>query len=160
MSDYDYRIQQGKQEQQGITTQGTVSQHQSSYTRADHLNNAWTQHKVNLMQGDPGTSQSQMPVQASRANTGKLRYSMVDPLFLTELTKVLEFGAQKYDRDNWKKGLKYQSVIDSVERHLIAFRNNEDVDDESGCLHLAHAACNLMFLINYFKRKLLNLDDR
>ena len=34
---------------------------------------------------------------------GKLQYGLVPPLALKEMVKVLTFGAQKYDRDNWQK---------------------------------------------------------
>lgn len=170
VSDYDNRIQQGMNRQHevankvGVGTSGPstagskIADFDVKFIQTDNTEVAKKRGSIQL--GDSGTSQSQISAQASRANAGKLRYSMVDPLFLTELTKVLEFGAQKYERDNWKKGFKYQSVIDSIERHLLAFRQGEDLDPESGLLHLAHVACNVMFLTHYFIKGDESLDDR
>ena len=33
----------------------------------------------------------------------KLRYDLIPPLALEEMVKVLTFGAQKYEPDNWQK---------------------------------------------------------
>ena len=33
---------------------------------------------------------------------GKLQYGLVPPLALKEMVKVLTFGAEKYEPDNWK----------------------------------------------------------
>ena len=41
---------------------------------------------------------------ADRFNAGKLQWSMVDFKSLEDMVRVLEFGAKKYSRDNWKKG--------------------------------------------------------
>lgn len=85
---------------------------------------------------------------------------MVSSEFLIELAKVLEYGAKKYSKDNWKKGLPYTEVIDSLTRHLLAFKDGEDVDPESGCLHLGHVAANTMFLTYYLLKGDESLDDR
>lgn len=36
-------------------------------------------------------------------------------------------------------------------RHLVAYRNGETTDPESGVSHLSHAFCNLMFLRHFEK---------
>lgn len=81
----------------------------------------------------------------------KTRLDLVYPQFVENVGKVLTFGAKKYEPNNWQK------VEDPVNRyyaaalrHLIAWREGEDKDPESGLSHLAHAACNLMFL-QYFE---------
>ena len=86
---------------------------------------------------------------AERHNTGKVPMSMVDPLFIQEVARVCAHGAAKYGRDNWLKGQMYSVVLDSLHRHLAAFELGIDHDAESGCHHLAHAACNLMMLLHY-----------
>lgn len=76
---------------------------------------------------------------------------------LTEVARVLDFGAGKYGRDSWKRSvlsddagvaeeahLKYASA---ALRHIAADLDGEVVDEESRLLALAHAACNLLFLI-------------
>jgi len=97
--------------------------------------------------------------QATRFNAGKVQHSMLPKSLLDETSKVLMFGAQKYDRNNWKKGMDYTSVYDSLQRHLTAFLDGENEDPESGLLHLGHAACNLAFLIEYYTKGTGN-DDR
>lgn len=78
----------------------------------------------------------------------KLRYDLVDPLFIEGLTSVLTFGANKYDDNNWKKldnGINryYAALL----RHIQAWRKGESIDEESKRLHLHHAACCLMFIL-------------
>lgn len=83
---------------------------------------------------------------ASRFNKDKLQWSLVDFKSFEEMVRVLEFGAQKYAPNNWKKGLPVNQICESTLRHLFAFMNGEDVDEESKLNHIAHAQCNLMFL--------------
>ena len=44
-------------------------------------------------------------------------------------------------------------------RHIMAFNDGEDKDPESGLSHLAHAACCIMFLLE-FEKTHPELDDR
>lgn len=78
---------------------------------------------------------------------------------IDELARVLAFGAKKYSRDNWKKGLPYTSLFDSLLRHLVAAALGEKLDPESGRHHMAHALCNAMFLYWMCQHK-PELDDR
>ena len=84
-----------------------------------------------------------------RYNTQKRQWSLVDFAALTQMVQVLEFGARKYDVDNWRKGLSYRQCMESCLRHLIAFLEGEDIDPESGLNHLGHAMCNIMFLMSF-----------
>lgn len=72
---------------------------------------------------------------------------------------VLAFGAAKYGRDNWRKGMEWQRMIDAAMRHIVAFADGEDIDPESGFTHLAHAKCCLSFLIEYHAKQ-LGKDNR
>lgn len=101
--------------------------------------------------GEPavGFGKANDPVnKALRYNKGKLQYSMLDLTKLAECVKVLEFGKQKYARDNWKKGLPTSEILDSLMRHLSAIQNGEVIDPESGLSHLGHLQCNALFLGN------------
>jgi hypothetical protein len=97
--------------------------------------------------------------QALRYNQGKLSWSMVDFDSLEGLVRVLEYGAKKYSKDNWKKGMPVTQVSESLMRHLFAFLRGEDVDPESGCRHISHVMCNAMFL-EYILREKPHYDDR
>lgn len=66
---------------------------------------------------------------------------------LEDVARVMMFGAAKYGRSNWKKGFDEHRLISAALRHLGAHTEGEAIDSESGQAHLAHAACNLLFLI-------------
>lgn len=85
---------------------------------------------------------------ALRYNDGKPQYSLLDLQALEPCVRVLEFGALKYSRDNWKKGMPVTKIIDSLLRHLGALRSGELLDPESGLPHIGHIQCNALFLGN------------
>lgn len=78
---------------------------------------------------------------------------------LNEVAKVLQHGKKKYAAHNWKKGTTWSRFSAASLRHLFAWNSGEDNDRESDLNHLAHAACCILFLLEY---KLLGLgtDDR
>lgn len=79
---------------------------------------------------------------------------------LIDVAKVLDAGAAKYGRDNWRKGVGYHRLLDAQMRHLAAFTMGEDYDAETGLSHLAHAACCNLFLLALVKQGRTDLDDR
>jgi len=96
---------------------------------------------------------------ADRYNEGKPDWSLVDFESLEPMVRVLEYGATKYDRNQWKKGLFVLGVCASLLRHTFAFMKGENEDKESQLSHLGHIMCNAMFLVYYMKHK-PELDDR
>lgn len=80
-----------------------------------------------------------------RFNEGKTEWSLVDFKSIESLPKVLAFGAKKYSRNNWKKGLDLDQILDSASRHLFALMSGEINDPESGLPHAGHILCNIMF---------------
>lgn len=81
---------------------------------------------------------------------GKLRYGLIPPLAQAEMVKVLTFGAEKYEPDNWKKVPDSKTrYFDALERHVWAWKMGEQIDPESGIHHLAHAMCCLAFLYEH-----------
>lgn len=102
---------------------------------------------------DPAEVLQELHVQETdqkfKADAGKLRPSLLFdgmPNALMAVTAVLSCGAQKYEAHSWK-GVDMARYEDAKERHNLARRAHETFDDESGLLHLAHEACNALFLL-------------
>ena len=83
-------------------------------------------------------------------DAGKLDYTLLPWDGVEEVVKVLEFGAAKYARDNWKK-VESPRYVAAAFRHLVAYARGERFDQETGLSHLAHACCCLLFLISQGK---------
>jgi hypothetical protein len=79
---------------------------------------------------------------------GKRDFTLLPWAGVEEIVKVLEFGAAKYSRDNWKRveGAQHR-YTKAAFRHLIAYNNGEINDPESGLPHLAHVGCCILFLL-------------
>lgn len=92
-------------------------------------------------------------------DTGKPPMSLLSGAALTEVAKVLEFGAKKYAAHNWKGGFAWSRLASAALRHLFAWIGGEDKDPETGLSHLAHCSCCLMFLLD-FEVNHLGQDDR
>jgi len=97
----------------------------------------------------PGANGDTQPI-GRKYDGGKLEYGLLPPFALEETVKVLTFGAQKYERDNWQKVPdSKRRYFDALQRHLWAWKKGEQNDQESGIHHLAHAMCCLMFLYEH-----------
>lgn len=96
---------------------------------------------------------------AIRYNQCKPPLSMLSVKALLDIAMVYEMGAQKYARDNWRKGMSWTSVMDSLLRHALAWLDGENDDHESGLPHMAHLAWNAMTLLEYINTH-PELDDR
>ena len=105
------------------------------------------------------TGQQLLPDGAYRANQGKPQWELMPVLALEEVAKVFTYGAIKYDQDNWRKGFPWRNVFGSAMRHMMAWLRGEDLDPESGIHHLACAATNMLFLLEYQINK-IGVDDR
>lgn len=86
---------------------------------------------------------------AVKADAGKPPMALLDPVALREMARVLGHGAEKYAAHNWRKGMEWSRLYSAALRHLLASLEGEDADSETGISHLAHAAVDLMFLLNY-----------
>jgi hypothetical protein len=79
---------------------------------------------------------------------------------LEEIVRVLDFGAKKYRDRNWENpGLAWHRPFRAAIAHLQAWFRGETMDPESGLNHLAHAAANCLFLLEY-ARTHPEMDDR
>ena len=86
-----------------------------------------------------------------RFNSSKPDYSLIPMTALAEVAKVFEYGAEKYDRDNWKRPTHWTVSFACLMRHMAAFQAGEEEDSESGRTHLAHAACNVLQMLYMYE---------
>lgn len=75
------------------------------------------------------------------------------------IVKILAFGANKYAARNWERGMDWSRPFSALQRHMTAWWEGEDKDEATGCSHLWHAGCCILFLIAYEMRGIGN-DDR
>lgn len=94
---------------------------------------------------------------------GKTKLHLLPFDALEEVGKVLTYGAAKYGEYNWRSGMGYSRLMSAALRHIFAHMRGErynhepEVLSEDGTilhpatnyLHLAHAACDLLMLVNY-----------
>lgn len=94
-----------------------------------------------------------------RHNSGKDRWDLLPLDAVEQVVKVLTKGAVKYQPRNWERGMSMASVQASLQRHLVRRALGEINDPESGLPHLAHLACNALFLLAYDVRGMREIDD-
>lgn len=68
-------------------------------------------------------------------------------------------GLEKYDVDNWAKGMPWREMLGSLLRHLGDFSRGRDRDAQSGLHPLDHAAACLGILVDYVRTG-AGTDDR
>lgn len=96
---------------------------------------------------------------AVKADTGKLRFDLLPVKPLQDIVHILTLGVDKYTDRNWEKGMKWGRLFAATMRHLWSWWGGESTDPETNQSHLAHAASNIMFLMEYEYTK-KEYDDR
>ena len=89
---------------------------------------------------------------------GKLPYHLLPFDAIDEVVAVLRHGAKKYGGRNWEGGMDWSRLIGASLRHLSSYSQGQRVDPETHLYALAHAICNLLFLLAYEKRMVGNDD--
>lgn len=87
----------------------------------------------------------------ARYNAGKADLSLIPMSTLEDEAKVWMYGKQKYAAWNWAKGMNWSIPLACALRHIAKWQAGEELDEESGLPHLAHAMCNLRMLTLYSK---------
>lgn len=81
---------------------------------------------------------------------GKTRMELLPFDALEEVAKILSFGAIKYGPNSWQNLPDAEDrYMGALLRHISAHKQGEVYDPESGISHLAHAACNALFLLHF-----------
>jgi hypothetical protein len=68
-------------------------------------------------------------------------FDQLDPLAMFQLAGIIQKGAEKYGRDNWKR-ITPEEHLNHALQHIFAHLAGDKQDD-----HLGHAFCRLMFAI-------------
>lgn len=83
----------------------------------------------------------------TKHDAGKPDLTLLPQEALHSIARAFEYGAKKYTRGNYKKGMAYSRVLAAAFRHGFAYASGEQRDPESGLSHLAHmGACVCMLL--------------
>lgn len=78
---------------------------------------------------------------------GKPRFGLLPPIALEETAKVLTYGAEKYEEENWRRVPGAEDrYFDAALRHMWAWKQGQMNDPETNLHHMAHAVCCLMFI--------------
>ena len=84
----------------------------------------------------------------------KLMWGLLPWAELSEVVRVLTFGAKKYAPGNWMKVKDGERrYFDAALRHISAIGNGDREDSETGLNHYAHAICSLLFAFWHSRRK-------
>ena len=86
--------------------------------------------------------------------TGKPRPDLMSPFAMERVGYVFARGAEKYDENNWHKGMPLSRYLASAERHLMQFKQGDTDED-----HLAQAVWNLCAIMHHQEVGPPGLDD-
>ena len=87
-------------------------------------------------------------------DSDKLRCDLLPFAELEEVVDVLTYGANKYADNNWQVVPEAKNrYLSALLRHIFAYARGEENDPESNKSHLAHACCNVLFLMWFNKKQ-------
>lgn len=98
--------------------------------------------------------------QSNKADGGKIKPRLLigDMAGAIEhVSAVLTYGVEKYEECGWRE-VDPKRYEDALLRHYLAWNSGNVYDEESGLLHLAHLACNAMFLLQLDIDRVLDWD--
>jgi hypothetical protein len=87
------------------------------------------------------------------------RYDLVPVGPLAEVARLYAYGASKYADRNWENGYDWHLSYAALQRHANTFWSGADVDEESGCHHLASVVFHAFAMIEWGTTH-TELDDR
>lgn len=91
---------------------------------------------------------------------GKAPLALLPGQALSQVAGVMGYGAQKYgDPHNYRKGMEVTRNLSCAMRHISAYLEGTDYDEESEHHHLAHAAIRVLFVLQNIVDG-VEIDDR
>lgn len=84
----------------------------------------------------------------AKHDQGKTRFDLLPFAAVEQVAEVLTKGAAKYSPGGWRQVTNaFPRYFAAMLRHTWARALGERTDPESGLPHLAHVACNALFLV-------------
>lgn len=88
---------------------------------------------------------------------GKLRWELLPLKEIEDIVRVYTAGAEKYGSNQWQNlDDGYNRYKAALFRHLVEYEKGNEVDKDTGCLHLAQVAWNAIAMLYYSKQKAEN----
>lgn len=84
----------------------------------------------------------------------KLRWDLLPLQEIEDIVKVYTAGAEKYGPNKWQyldDG--YNRYKAALFRHLLEYEKGNEIDEETGCKHLAQVVWNAIAMLYYSKQK-------
>lgn len=97
---------------------------------------------------------------ARKHDGGKPRLDLLPVVPLEMVARVFEHGAARYGERDWERGMRYSRMYSAALRHLFAFWEGQNADEESLMFHVAHAAACCLCLCQYLHEGDKRWDDR
>lgn len=79
------------------------------------------------------------------------RFDLVPPSPLWQLAEHYGKGSKKYADRNWEGGYDWSLSYDALCRHLNQFWQGEDIDEETGSLHIIAVAWHAFALAEFYR---------
>jgi hypothetical protein len=87
-------------------------------------------------------------MKGKKFDSDKERWDLLPLEPIAETVRVLTKGAKKYGANNWKDVENLQErYFAALLRHVVAWRQGQRNDSETGLHHLSHAMCCLLFIM-------------
>lgn len=88
--------------------------------------------------------------QSQKKDAGKPPWDLLPFDAVEQVVKVLQFGAAKYAARGWERDpMRRGRAFAAVCRHMVDWWRGQRNDEETGLPVLAHAACEVLFLLAY-----------
>jgi hypothetical protein len=79
-------------------------------------------------------------------DSNKVPIHLIPTEAILGMAQALGMGAKKYGAYNFRSGIEYTRIIDSLMRHTLAYLAGEENDQESGLPHTYHMLANAAML--------------
>lgn len=95
----------------------------------------------------------------TKHDQGKPDLSLLSKAGKDGIARAFMFGQNKYGRYNYLQGMDWSRLIAAADRHISAFNDGQDFDEDSKLNHLYHAGACIMMLIEFYDKQ-LGTDNR